>query len=65
MHMVPSTCALESRLKSLRPGQRVAIHGWLIDIRGPGGFAWNTSLTRDDTGNGACEIVYVESLSVD
>lgn len=65
MHMIPSTAALESRLKALRPGQRVTIQGWLVDIRGPGGFTWNTSLTRDDSGNGACEIVYVESLSVD
>lgn len=65
MHMVPATAALESRLKSLRPGQRVTVGGWLVDIRGPGGFTWNTSLTRDDTGNGACEIVYVEALTVD
>ena len=27
MHMVPATAALESRLKSLRPGQRVTIGG--------------------------------------
>ncbi len=65
MHMVPATAALESRLKSLRPGQRVTVSGWLIDIRGPGGFTWNTSLRRDDTGNGACEIVFVEELTVD
>ena len=65
MHMVPATAALESRLKSLRPGQRVTVSGWLVDIRGPGGFTWNTSLRRDDTGNGACEIIYVEVLTVD
>jgi len=65
MHMVPATSALESRLKALRPGQRVTIGGWLVDIRGPGGFVWNTSLTRTDTGNGACEIVYVETLVTD
>ena len=65
MHMVPSSDALAAKLKALRPGQRVTINGWLVDIRGPGGFAWNTSLTRDDTGNGACEIVFVEALAVD
>ena len=45
-----------------------AWHWWSAprgEIRGPGGFVWNTSLTRNDSGNGACEIVYVESLSVD
>ena len=64
MHMVPATDAIESRLKKLRPGQLVTVGGWLVDIRGPGGFSWNTSLRRDDTGNGACEIVYVEELEV-
>jgi hypothetical protein len=64
MHMVPANAAIEARLKTLRPGQVVTVAGWLIDIRGPGGFTWNTSLRRDDTGNGACEIVYVESLDV-
>jgi hypothetical protein len=65
MHLVPSTEALESRLKKLRPGQVVTISGYLVDIRGPGGFTWKTSLTRTDTGDGACEIVWVESLAVE
>jgi hypothetical protein len=64
MHMVPANDDLERRLKQLRPGQVVTIGGWLVDIRGPHGFTWNTSLRRDDTGSGACEIVYVESLDV-
>jgi hypothetical protein len=52
-------------VKKLRPGQIVTIGGYLVDVRGPNGFTWNTSLTRGDTGNGACEIVWVESLSVE
>ena len=43
----------------------IHVNGWLVDIRGPHGFAWNTSLRRDDTGDGACEIVYVEALEVE
>jgi hypothetical protein len=64
MHMVPPDEAMEARLKRLRPGQIVRIQGWLVDIRGPAGFTWNTSLRRDDTGSGACEIVYVDTLDV-
>ena len=37
---------------------------WLVDIPGPDSFTWSTSLRRDDVGNGACEIVYVEALDV-
>ena len=49
MHLIPASDALESRLKRLRPGQVVTISGYLVDVRGPAGFAWNTSLTRTDT----------------
>ena len=45
-------------------GQIVTISGYLVDISGPDGFVWNTSMTRSDKGNGACEIVYVEALDV-
>ena len=65
MHLVPASDALEGRLKKLRPGQVVSISGYLVDVRGPGGFRWNTSMTRTDTGAGACEIVWVESLAVE
>jgi hypothetical protein len=64
MHLIPATKDVESRARKLRPGQVVTIGGFLVDVRGPGGFYWNTSLTRNDTGDGACEIVWVETLDV-
>ncbi len=39
--------------------------GYLVDVRGPNGFRWNTSLSRNDTGDGACEIMWIESLAVE
>ncbi len=62
MHMIPATTDLEAKLKRLRPGQIVTASGYLVDVRGPGGFAWNTSLSRTDTGSGACELFWVEAL---
>ena len=38
------------------------MRGYLVNVGGPDGFSWNTSLRRDDTGNGACEVFYVESV---
>jgi hypothetical protein len=64
MHLIPATKDLDSRVRKLRPGQIATIGGYLVDIRGPGGFRWDTSLTRGDTGDGACEIVWVEKLDV-
>jgi hypothetical protein len=65
MHMIPATTDLEAKLKKLRPGQIVTASGYLVDVRGPDGFAWNTSLSRTDTGNGACELFWVEALAAD
>lgn len=65
MHMIPADPDVESRLRKLRPGQIVSASGYLVDIRGPGGFAWNTSLSRTDTGDGACELFWVESVVVE
>ena len=64
MHLIPATQELDRRIRKLRPGQIATLGGYLVDVRGPGGFKWNTSLTRDDTGDGACEIVWVETLEV-
>ena len=64
MHLIPATKDIDGRMRRLRPGQITTIGGYLVDVRGPGGFVWNTSLTRNDTGNGACEIVWVETLEV-
>jgi hypothetical protein len=65
MHMIPATKDIETRLKKLRPGQIVTASGYLVDVRGPGRFTWNTSLSRTDTGNGACELFWVEALDTD
>jgi hypothetical protein len=62
MHLIPATKDLDRRIRRLRPGQIATLGGFLVDVRGPRGFTWNTSLTRNDTGDGACEIVWVETL---
>lgn len=64
MHMIPANAYIERRLKGLKPGHIVRIRGYLVNAQGPEGFYWNTSLSREDTGEGACELVWVESLSV-
>jgi len=65
VHAIPADDKIESQLRKLRPGHVVTLTGYLVDVRGPGGFAWNTSLRRDDTGDGACEIMWIEQVSVD
>lgn len=62
MHMIPATDDIERRLKSIRAGNLVHIKGYLVEVTGEDGFRWKSSLTRSDTGGGACELIWVESL---
>jgi len=64
MHLIPATKAVEKRLKNLRPGNLVVLKGYLVDVQGEGGFRWTSSLTREDTGSGACELIWVEEAEV-
>ena len=62
MHVIAANKNVATAVKRLRRGEFVAMRGYLVNVSGPDGFYWNTSLRRDDTGNGACEVFYVESI---
>lgn len=64
MHMIPATTEVEDRLRSIRPGNIIRISGYLADASAPDGWRWRSSLSREDTGAGACELVWVETLDV-
>jgi len=64
MHMIPSSDEIKRRLDKVREGQVVAISGYLVRVQAPDGWHWNSSMTRSDSGNGACELVWVKSLAV-
>jgi hypothetical protein len=64
VHVISANKTVAKAVGKLRPGQLVAMRGYLVNVTRPDGFHWNTSLSRDDTGNGACEIFYVQELLV-
>jgi hypothetical protein len=63
MHMIPADTAVRAQLDRVRVGEVVHLQGFLVDAARPNGWRWRTSMTRDDTGDGACELVYVESVA--
>jgi hypothetical protein len=65
MHMIPADAWVESKLSEIRKGHIVQAKGFLVDVASDSGFRWFTSLRRDDTGNGSCEIFYVQSLYIE
>ena len=49
-------------LDDVREGSIVELRGFLIEAQADDGWRWRSSLTRDDTGARACELVYVEQV---
>jgi hypothetical protein len=64
MHMIPADASVARRLKEVRPGQIVRLRGYLVAISADDGWQWRSSLSRQDTGNGACELMWVESVDI-
>jgi len=64
VHAIPADDGVEKRLRKLRPGQVVTLSGYLVDVRRADGFSWSTSLRRDDVGDGACELMWIERVAV-
>jgi hypothetical protein len=62
MHMIPADRRIARQLKSVRKGEVVHITGKLVLVEGKNGFRWRSSLSRTDTGDGACEIIFVEHI---
>jgi hypothetical protein len=60
-HVIAANDKVRKVIGSLRVGQILTMNGYLVNATGPEGRIWNFSLTRQDTGNGACELFYVES----
>jgi len=61
-HVIPADTVVARQLKRLRVGQVVHLRGYLVNgVRDDGAYI-NTSLTRTDSGPGACEVLLVEQV---
>jgi hypothetical protein len=65
MHMVPANAMVLDQLRNIRRGDVVWARGYLVDADHESGFHWRTSLSREDTGGGACELFYVERIHIE
>lgn len=64
MHLIPADKYVQYLIDDIREGEIIELTGSLVNVQSKEGWYWNSSLTRNDTGNGACELIWVESLSV-
>ena len=71
-HLASCDASAFRAAKKIKPGDQVRIRGWLVNARAskePGEtdprkiLNWRTSVSRDDKGEGACEVLYVRSAA--
>jgi hypothetical protein len=66
-HIIPANENILEAVKTIGKGDRVVLGGFLVNIKGTyegRPVTRNTSMTRKDTGDGSCEIVYVTKIRV-
>lgn len=64
-HIIPANDDVAKLLGALRVGEIVALRGQLVAIKAQDGWQWRSSLSRDDTGLGACELLWVEEIELE
>jgi hypothetical protein len=64
MHIVPANAEVARTLARVRAEDAIRMDGWLVRIDGDEGWNWTSSLSREDGGAGACELVFVCALAV-
>ena len=65
MHIIPANDDVAKVLKQINSGDLIELSGHLVNINSTSdSWYWRSSTTRNDTGNGACEVILVSSLRI-
>jgi hypothetical protein len=62
-HCLPADDNIRRKLLSVRRHDLVTLEGFLVEVTAADGYHWRSSLTRDDTGGGACEVMWITGVS--
>ncbi len=64
MHLIPADDYVARQIKKVRRGSIVQFTGYLVEVKGDDGWRWSSSLSREDSGDKACELVYVKDFEI-
>jgi hypothetical protein len=64
VHIIPANKIIRDVVVGLREGNLIELTGSLVMVSTKEGGEWRSSLSRDDTGAGACELMHVTSIRV-
>jgi hypothetical protein len=62
-HCLPADKSVRHQLLVVKRHELVTLEGYLVEITGPDGYHWRSSLTRADTGARSCEVLWVTAVS--
>lgn len=67
-HIIPANDNVRRAVLAVKRNKHVLLEGYLVNVDGSYKGAtvwWRSSLSRSDTGNGACELMYVTRVQID
>ena len=64
VHIIPKDEIIEDQFDDVYKGSLIEMKGYLVKVTAEGGWSWISSLRRNDTGGGACELFWVEELKI-
>jgi hypothetical protein len=64
VHIIPKDETVEEKFDNVYKGSLIEMKGYLVEVTTADGWRWKSSLRRDDTAGGSCELFWVEDLVV-
>ncbi|HEY6625983.1 MAG TPA: hypothetical protein VIZ21_03430 [Ignavibacteriaceae bacterium] len=64
VHIIPKDETIQDKFDDVYSGSLIEMKGYLVEITTADGWRWKSSLKRDDTAGGSCELFWVEDLVV-
>lgn len=61
-HLIPANSTIAKQLADVDQDDLIYLKGHLVEVKAADGWTWRSSLSRDDTGGGACELMLVEEV---
>ncbi|MFK7914970.1 MAG: hypothetical protein AB8B93_13720 [Pseudomonadales bacterium] len=62
IHIIPASATIAEQVNLLDAGAMVTLIGQLVQVDGDDGWRWRSSLSRTDTGDKSCEVLWLEQI---
>ncbi len=63
-HIIAANDGVEDTIEGLQKDDVITLRGYLVNVRYGDNWHWDTSLSRTDEGDGACEIMFVTEVII-